>query len=79
MTKPDLLGFLADHKSADAFEVARAFELPYPAAAMALLRMTRQGLVERRLDPESGLYWYALSDHGRARLAYFEANGDFQR
>lgn len=79
MTKPDLLGFLADHKSADAFEVARAFELPYPAAAMALLRLTRQGLVERRLDPESGLYWYALSAQGRARLAYFETNGDSQR
>lgn len=79
MTKPDLLGFLADHKSADAFEVARAVELPCPAAAMALLRMTRQGLVERRLDPESRIYWYALSDHGRARLAYFENNRYSQR
>lgn len=79
MTKPDLLGFLAAHKSADAFEVARAFELPYAAAAMALLRLTRQGLVERKLDPESGFYWYALSDQGRARLAYFEASDDSQR
>jgi DNA-binding transcriptional ArsR family regulator len=76
MTKPELLHFLARHKSPDAFEVAQAFELPYPTAAMALLRLTRQGLAERRLDPESGLYWYALSDQGRARLAYFEANGD---
>ena len=76
MTKPELLYFLARHESADASEVARAFELPYPAGAMALLRLTRQGLVERRLDPESGLYWYALSAQGRARLTYFEANGD---
>jgi TPR repeat protein len=79
MTKAEALNYLARMRHADAFQVAAAFELPYPAAAMALLRLTRQGLVERRLDPESGLYWYKLSAQGRARLAYFEASGDSQR
>ncbi len=76
MTKAEALNYLARIGHADAFQVAAAFELPYPAAAMALLRLTRQGLVERKVDPESGLYWYALSDQGRARLAYFEASED---
>jgi DNA-binding MarR family transcriptional regulator len=73
MTKPELLKFLAQARSADAFEVARVFDLSYAAAAMALLRFTRQGLVVRRLDPEKTVYWYALSEHGEKRLAYFEA------
>lgn len=76
MTKTELLRFLARHGDVDAFEVAQAFELPYAAGAMALLRLSRQGLVERRLDPERGRYWYALTAQGCARLAYFEANDD---
>ena len=72
MTKPELLRFLVQAGDVDAHEAAEAFGLPYPAAAMALLRLTRQGLVARRLDPDSGLYWYALTGKGLDRLVYFQ-------
>jgi predicted ArsR family transcriptional regulator len=73
MTKRQLLHYLSQHVSADAFEVAQRFELDYAAAAMALLRLTRQSLAARRLDPESGLYWYELTQQGQSRLRYFES------
>jgi DNA-binding MarR family transcriptional regulator len=72
MTKHQLLHFLGQRGSADAFEVAEASGLDYPAAAMALLRLSRQGLVIRYRDTDSGLYWYELSAHGQARLDYFQ-------
>ena len=71
MTKAELLEYLAFAGEADADDIAQAFELPYPTAAMALLRATRQGLLVRRLDPDEGIYWYTLSEHGQRRLAYF--------
>jgi DNA-binding MarR family transcriptional regulator len=74
MTKPELLRFLAECDGASGYEVAQTFDLPYPAAAMALLRVSRQGLVVRRLDPVSGLLWYRLTAQGAARLAYFAAD-----
>lgn len=73
MTKPELLDHLARMGNANAHEVAEVFGLPYPAAAMALLRLTRQGLVMRRLDPESAMYWYTLTEQGEKRLAYFRS------
>ncbi len=76
MTKGQLLHYLRQHGTADAFEVAERFELDYPAAAMALLRLTRQFLVARRLDPESGLYWYELTEQGQRRLSYFDSLTD---
>ncbi len=73
MTKHDLLEYLDNTGQADAHEVAQVFELPYATAAMALLRLTRQGLVLRHMDPTAEIYCYTLSDRGMARLAYFEA------
>jgi DNA-binding IclR family transcriptional regulator len=70
MSKFELLEHLARVGEANGVEVAQAFALPYPTAAMALLRLTRQGLVTRSLDPASGLYWYALSPRGLERLRY---------
>lgn len=70
MEKHELLSYLRAAPSVDAEEVAVAFGVPYPTAAMALLRLTRQGLVTRALDPASGLYWYALSRRGLERLGY---------
>ena len=72
MTKHPLLHFLSQRGSADAFEVAEAFGLDYAASAMALLRLSRQGLLIRHRDTDSGLYWYELSAHGQARLDYFQ-------
>ena len=76
MTKPELLRFLAHRGDADAHEVAWAFDLPYATAAMALLRLTRQGLVLRDIEPEDTVYVYALSDRGAERLAYFNTFED---
>ena len=76
MTKFELLEFLAEHGATDAHEVAWAFDLPYAAAAMALLRLTRQGLVMRHIDPDDTVYGYALSDRGVERLVYFNTLED---
>lgn len=71
MTKHDLLEHLAENERADAVDVADSFGLTYAAAAMALLRLARQGLVHRYVDPNDGLYFYELSERGHARLAFF--------
>jgi len=74
MTKPDVLEYIADAGRADAMDVANAFGITYAAAAMALLRLTWQGLVHRYLDPHDGLYFYELSERGQALLAFFRAH-----
>ncbi len=71
MTKHDLLEHLAESGRADAMDVANSFGLVYAAAAMALLRLARQGLVHRYVDADDGLYFYELSERGQARLAFF--------
>ena len=73
MTKLGLLRELDRHVQPDACEMAVALGVSYPAAAMALLRLTRQGLVTRFRDPESDLYWYELTTKGEARLDYLNA------
>ncbi len=72
MTKHELLEYLARVRAADADDVAGAFDVPYSTAAMAMLRLVRQGLARRHLDPDRGTYWYQIADEGRARLLYFE-------
>jgi DNA-binding MarR family transcriptional regulator len=71
MTKHDLLEHLADVGSADATDVAGAFDTAYAAAAMALLRLARQGLARRYVDVDRGLYFYELTERGHARLTFF--------
>jgi len=56
----------------DAYDIADSLSVSYPAAAMALLRLVRQGLAARYLDPESGVYWYELTSKGEARLDYLD-------
>ena len=70
MSKRELLEFLAENREADANEIAAAFGVSYSVAAMGLLRLVRQGLARRSIDPERGIHWYILSDRGQARLAY---------
>lgn len=72
MDKIELLEFLTDHASAGLPDVVAAFDVTSPAAGMALLRLLRQGLVARYLDPERPLYWYALTPKGRARLNHLQ-------
>jgi DNA-binding MarR family transcriptional regulator len=73
MEKQELLEYLANAQESDATEVASVFDVTYAAAAMALLRLSRQGLVKRFIDTESGMYWYCLSPRGRARLDFFHS------
>ena len=72
MTKLSLLRELDRHAQPDARDMAVALGVSYSAAAMALLRLVRQGLVARFRDPESVLYWYELTAKGEARLEYLD-------
>ncbi len=72
MTKHDVLTALAEAGEADATEVADTLGVPYATSAMALVRLVRQGLAGRRLNPHRGTYAYWVTDHGQARLAFFE-------
>ena len=73
MDKNDVLEYLAKAGESDATEAAAVFDVSYATAAMALLRLTRQNLVARFVDPEHGTYWYRLSPRGQARLKYFHS------
>jgi predicted ArsR family transcriptional regulator len=75
MTKYELLQYLRTTAGVRATQVASAFGVDYPAAAMALLRLTRQGLASRALDPVAGILWYRLTDRGAERLAYLRSEG----
>ncbi len=70
VAKRDLLDYLERADEADATDVARAIGIRYSVAAMSLLRLVRQGLANRRLDPERGVYRYRISERGRSRLTY---------
>jgi DNA-binding transcriptional regulator PaaX len=72
MTKRDLLAYLAHTTEADAQDVVREFGVRYSLAAMALLRLVRQGLATRQRYVERGGYRYRLSERGQSRLAYLE-------
>jgi DNA-binding MarR family transcriptional regulator len=75
MTKYALLACVADAGEADASEMANALGVSYATSAMALLRLVRQHLASRVVDPHRGLYIYQLTDHGHARLAFFADEG----
>ncbi len=72
MTKMQLLQGLDRVDRPDAYDIADSLRVSYPAAAMALLRLVRQGLAARYLDPESDVYWYELTPKGEARLDYLD-------
>lgn len=73
MAKGDILHYLSRVPDASAVDVAASLGLSLPAAGIALLRLTRGGLLGRTFDPQAQCYSYALTDKGRARLAFFEA------
>ncbi len=72
MTKMQLLQELGRANQADAYDIADSLGMSYPAAAMALLRLVRQGLAARYLDTEVSVYWYELTRKGKARLDYLK-------
>ena len=50
MTKHDLLEHFTESGRADATDITGSFGITYPAVAMTLLRLARQGLVHRYVD-----------------------------
>ncbi len=72
MAKCDVLTYLARVPDASAAAVGDALRLSLPAAGMALLRLTRSGLVARALDPREQCYYYSLTPQGRARLDFLQ-------
>jgi hypothetical protein len=68
--KADVLAAVADRGEADAVEVADALGLTYEAAAMALLRAYRGGLLARIGTQGLAAFRYSLTDKGAQRLEY---------
>jgi len=73
MEKRDLLGYVGFADSATAVDVTREFGVTEATAGMALLRLLRQGLLERGIHGE--VYTYRLSGKGCERLRYFLNHG----
>jgi predicted ArsR family transcriptional regulator len=73
VTKEKLLTYLSETQGVSPGDAAAELGISYAAAAMALLRLSRQGLVERFVDPDHGTFWYRLSARGRERLEYFRS------
>lgn len=72
MAKGNIMHFLSRVPDAPAADVAAGLGVSLPAAGMALLRLTRGGLVCRTFDPHTQCYYYALTDKGRARLQFLQ-------
>ncbi len=72
LAKSEILAHLARIEDADARDIAQAFIVRYSVAAMALLRLVRQGLVERSRETMRGPYRYRLLPRGRDRLRYLQ-------
>lgn len=70
--KADVLAAVADRGEAEAFEVASTLGLTYEAAAMALLRAYRSGLLGRVGSLGQEAFRYFLTDKGRQRLEYLD-------
>jgi hypothetical protein len=74
MDKRELLNHLAIQRNAIPADVAAALDVTEAAAAMALLRLVRQGLAYRLLGSDHRTYCYNLSASGFTRRAYFRTN-----
>ena len=71
MNKIDLLQCLDSHVPTVADEIADVMQMSYSATAMALMRLVRQDLAARQVDPDTQLYLYEITPKGEARLDYF--------
>ncbi len=72
MNKAILLSALDSLEQADAVDIAEILQRNYPSTAMGLLRLVRQDLASRYLDPDTQLYVYEITPKGQARLDFFE-------
>ena len=71
MDKQELLEYLDLNEHVAAEEVANAMQMSYSATAMALMRLVRQDLAARHINPGSQLFVYEITPKGEARLDYF--------
>lgn len=71
--KVEILNYLDKVKDQDARQLAEALQLSCEASGMLLLRLFRQGLLQRELDPDNRMYFYSLTPKGRDRLNYFKS------
>ena len=76
MDKIQLLEYLDTNEHSDADEIANVMGMSYSATAMALLRLVRQDLAARHIDPDSQLLVYEITPKGERRLDYF-LEGEF--
>jgi len=70
MNKAKLLYTIDAFDHADAVEIAEALKLNYSSVAMGLLRLVRQDLATRYIDPDARCFVYELTPKGEARLDY---------
>lgn len=70
MNKAKLLYTIDAFDYADAVEIAETLELNYSSVAMGLLRLVRQDLATRHMDPDAQRFIYELTPKGEARLDY---------
>ena len=70
MTKVDVLELLGVHAGLSAEDVAGTLGVDRATAAMALLRLSRQGLAWRWLEADDARFRYALTERGAERLNY---------
>ena len=76
MDKQELLEYLDLNEHVTAEEVANAMQMSYSATAMALMRLVRQDLAARHIDPDTQLHVYEITPKGETRLDYF-LEGEF--
>jgi DNA-binding MarR family transcriptional regulator len=79
MNKIELLEYLDSHDPTDADDIADVMQMSYSATAMALMRLVRQDLAARHIDPDTQLHVYEITPKGEARLDFFlerEINDD---
>ena len=69
-----MLEYLDTHERTDADAIADVMQMSYSATAMALMRLVRQDLAARYVDPDTRRFVYELSPKGEARLDYFLAD-----
>jgi DNA-binding MarR family transcriptional regulator len=59
------------HEPTDAHEIADVMQMSYSATAMALMRLVRQDLAARYVDPDTRRFVYELTPKGETRLDYY--------
>ncbi len=76
MDKIQLLDYLDTNEQQDADQIASVMDMSYSATAMALMRLVRQDLAARHIDPDTQLHVYEITPKGEVRLDYF-LEGEF--